>query len=251
MIKEIKIEKSDCAGSLWVTDDGAQARKWKEEGKAVLIYLHEGNQEEDFSDFLYAAEEIETLEESYFEQVYRRLAGLPWTILETKRCIVRETTVEDVEAFYRIYEDPRVSDYLDDIQHAPEQEKEYVREYIEKIYGYYGFGVWTILEKESGVVIGRAGFSYSEGFTEPDLGFLIAGPWQEKGYAEEVCSAILAYGREELGFERVLALVRPDNLRSLRLCRKLGFVEVGEAIYRGETYIKMQNDTKMQSNTKM
>ncbi len=245
MIKEIKIEKSDCAGSLWVTDDGAQARKWKEEGKAVLIYLHEGNQGEDFSDFLYAAEEIETLEESYFEQVYRRLAGLPWTILETKRCIVRETTVEDVDAFYRIYEDPRVSDYLDDIHHAPEQEKEYVREYIEKIYGYYGFGVWTILEKEGGAVIGRAGFSYNEGFTEPDLGFLIAGPWQEKGYAEEVCSAILAYGREELGFERVLVLVRPDNLRSLRLCRKLGFVEVGEAIYRGETYIKMQNDTKM------
>ena len=73
-----------------------------------------------------------------------------------------------------------------------EQEREYIRQYIEKIYTFYEFGVWTVVERESGAVIGRAGFSYREGYNEPELGFIIGVPWQHRGYAEEVGRGILA-----------------------------------------------------------
>jgi RimJ/RimL family protein N-acetyltransferase len=48
-------------------------------------------------------------------------------------------------------------------------------------------------------------------------------PWQRQGYAEEVCRAVLDFGRQELGFERVQVLVETENEPSLSLCRKLGF----------------------------
>lgn len=218
---------------LYITDNADKARKLRDDGQAVLVYLHEGNRIQDFSDFIFAVENPEELDSDYLERVYRRLKGLPWNILETARCLVRETTVEDVEAFYHIYKDPAVTKFTEGLYPDIEEEKQYVREYIEKIYTYYEFGVWTVLEKKSGTVIGRAGFSCREGYSEPELGFIIGVPWQRKGYAEEVCRAILKFGREILGFETVQVLVETENEASLNLCRKLGF-EGEERVMLGE-----------------
>lgn len=212
---------------LFVTDDAEIARKLAENNEFVLAFLHEGNKEKKFSMVKYAMEHPEELDAAYFERVYRRLKGLPCEVLETKRCLIRETTQEDVEAFYEIYKYPQITEFMEDLYPEVEQEKEYVREYIEKVYGFYDFGVWTIIEKASGEIIGRAGFSYRAGFDEPELGFVIGVPWQRKGFAFEVCSAVLEYGMEELGFESVNAMVRPQNEASLHLCERLGFAARG------------------------
>mgnify|MGYP002508282232 FL=1 len=82
-------------------------------------------------------------------------------------------------------------------------------------------------------MIGRAGISRREGYDLPELGFVFGVPWQGRGYAYEVCSAILSYARDELLMERVQALVRPENERSLRLCEKLGFTAAGETVFDG------------------
>ena len=231
--KKLSVYVDGQSGDLYITDNADKARKLRDDGQAVLVYFHEGNRNQDFSDFIFAVEDPEQLEQEYLEKVYRRLKGLPWNILETERCLVRETTVEDVDSFYEIYNDPAITKYMEDLYPEVEQEKQYVKEYIEKIYTYYEFGVWTVLEKESGAVIGRAGFSCREGYTEPELGFIIGVPWQRKGYAEEVCRAILKFGREELGFDRVQVLVETENEPSLKLCRKLGF-EGEEKVMLGE-----------------
>ena len=98
--KEPDMEKSAAdVPVLYVTDDAQTARSLRERGEAVLIYLHEDNQDQDFSDFFYAVEEPENLDPEYVDKVYRRLKGLPWDILETERCLIRETTPEDVNEF--------------------------------------------------------------------------------------------------------------------------------------------------------
>lgn len=224
---------------LYVTDDGQTARKLREQGEAVLIYLHQDNREEDFSAFLFAVEDPEELEPEYVERVYRRLKGLPWNILETERCLVRETTPEDVEDFARIYSHPSVTRYMEGLYPDIEEEKAYVREYIKRIYTFYGFGVWTVVEKASGAVIGRAGVSYREGFPDPELGFIIGVPWQGRGYAREVCSAILDYGRRALEFTQVQALVAPENAPSLKLCGELGFRREETIRLEGKEYCRM------------
>ncbi len=225
---------------LYITDDAPTALRLKAQGEAVLVHLHSGNREQNFSQFLYAIENPEDLDMEYAERVYRRLKGLPWNILETERCLVRETTVEDVDEFYRIYSEPSVTKYMDNLYPEEEQEKQYVRDYIEKVYTFFEFGVWTVAEKSSGTVIGRAGLSYREEFEEPELGFVIGVPWQRKGYAFEVCEAILNYGREVLGFETVQALVEPGNAVSLYLCEKLGMKPMGRVEVKGKEYVQLQ-----------
>lgn len=221
--KRLKIALGEEGGILCVTDDVQKARKLRESGEAVLVHLHEGNRNQDFSDFLFAVEEPDWLDADYQERVFRRLKNLPWNILETERCLIRETTVEDVDAFYEIYANPGITRYMEGLYPDPQQEKQYVKEYIEKVYTYYEYGVWTVVEKESGAVIGRAGLSWRAGYEEPELGFLIGADWQRKGYAEEVCRGILEFAGSRLGFARVQALVQTENEPSLRLCSKLGF----------------------------
>ncbi len=235
-LKEIKVKTDGQEDLLYITDDAETAETLRSEGEAVLVYLHPGNAGQDFSRFLFAVEDPEELEPEYVERVYRRLKGLPWHILETPRCLIRETTPEDVEDFYRIYSHPDITKYMEGLYPEVEQEKQYVREYIEKVYTYYGFGVWTVVEKESGAVIGRAGLSCREGFEDPELGFIIGVPWQRKGYAREVCRAVLAYASAALEFTKVQALVETGNAASLELCRQLGFHRDSEVTLNGREY---------------
>jgi len=237
--REIKFRLEETEAVLYVTDDAGTAEKLREEGKAVLVYLHPGNSGQDFSKFLFAVEDPENLEAEYIERVYRRLKGLPWRILDTARCRIRETTPEDVDAFYRIYSHPAITRYMEGLYPEVEQERRYVREYMEKVYTFYGYGVWTVLERESGEVIGRAGFSWREGFADPELGFIIGVPWQGKGYAKEVCEAVLYYGWAALEFEAVQTMVDPENIPSLGLCGKLGFRYVEEVELEGKKYCRL------------
>lgn len=192
---------------------------------SVLVYLHSGNRDGDFGDARYALEEPEEVEPEYLERVYRRCHNLPWEILGTKRCWLRETVEEDVDSFWKMYQDAELTRYTEGLYPTPQAERKYVREYRRLVYSFYEFGVWTVLDRRSGAVVGRAGLSVREGYDLPELGFVIGREWQGRGLAEEVCRSILEYARSLLGFERIQVLVHQENVVSLHLCRKLGFRE--------------------------
>lgn len=222
-----KLSAEDIVNTLYITDSEEVYRALRQEGRYVLPYRHEENAGADFTGALYVMEQIAEADYDTVDMAYRRLAGLPWEILQTGRCIIRETTLGDVEAFYRIYEEGSITEYIEDLFEDPEEEIAYTKDYIERVYGFYGYGMWTVLEKKSGQVIGRAGVSWREGFDLPELGFVIGVPWQRQGYAYEVCCAILDYAKEELGMDKVQALVMEGNQKSAALCEKLGFSESG------------------------
>ena len=208
--------------SLWMTDSAEVVDRLRADGQAVQAILHENNRDQDLTAALYACEQPGELDADYMDKVFRRYLGLPWEILETERCFIRETVPEDADEFFGIYSAPGMTLYNDELAPELEMERQYIRDYIDKVYRFYNFGVWTILKKDTDEVIGRAGFSYREGFEGPELGYVIGRPWQGQGYATEVCRALLKYGFEELGFDEVHAFVRPENEASMRLCRKLG-----------------------------
>ncbi|MCM1267908.1 MAG: GNAT family N-acetyltransferase [Bacteroidales bacterium] len=209
---------------LYITDEKEAYAALRAQDSYVLPYLHESSESADFPGALWAVEHLEEMDKESLEPIYRRLAGIPWDICTTKRCKIRETTLADVDSFYRIYAERSVTAYMEGLSADREEETARIRDLIEKGYAFYGYGMWTVLEKKSGEVIGRAGITRREGYDLPELGFVIGVPWQGKGYAFEVCEAILGYAGEELFMERVQALVRAGNEKSLRLCEKLGFV---------------------------
>lgn len=238
-LKEAGMEECIKEEILFVTDSSPMLSELKRRGDYAIAFWHENNREEDLSETPYAITDIEGLDWEAFVKAYLRLAGKPWTIMETDRCIIRETTVEDVEKFYTIYAEPSITYYMEDLFQNREEEIEYTKNYIREVYGFYGYGLWSILRKENNELIGRAGLSWRKGYDIPELGFLIAVPYQRRGYAYEVCTAIIRYGEKELGFRQIQALVRKENEASLHLCAKLGFVRKDRAEDKGVRYERL------------
>ncbi|MCM1386025.1 MAG: GNAT family N-acetyltransferase [Bacillus sp. (in: Bacteria)] len=228
--------------TLYVTDCADCHKKLQFRNMPVIVYLHEDNRQEDFSTARYAIENLSEIEYKSLELAYLRLTGQPWDILETDRCRIRETTTDDIDSFYEIYKEPSITKYLEDLYTDKEEEIAYIRDYIKNVYGFYGYGMWTVIEKNSGEIIGRAGISLREGYDIPELGFVIGVPWQRQGYAYEVCRAIFAYGQKELGFTRFHALVMKGNGKSKRLCEKLGFTFWEDVEMDGVVYERMGID---------
>ncbi len=206
---------------LYITDDLQEANRLKGIGAPVLIYLHEGNRQQDFSSFHYAVENPEEVDAVFAERVVRRHMDLPWKILETNRCIVRETVESDAEAIVTMYLDEEVAKYMPPLPASIEELRDIITAYREEIYRLYEFGIWTVIEKATGQVIGRAGLEMKE--EGPELGYMFDVSRRNQGYATEVCKAILRYAKEELGIDKVVARVKSGNKTSLSVCRKLGF----------------------------
>lgn len=235
---------------LFISDLSVKCSELTDKGYYVLPYRHDYNQEEIFESnkYFYISEQLEEMDYESLDMAYRRLAGLPWKILTTKRCTIRETTTDDVDAFYQIYKEAAITEYMEDLYADRNEEIAYIQDYIKKVYHFYGYGIWTIEEEKSGQIIGRAGISWREGFDLPELGFVIGLPWQRKGYAYEVCTAILTYAKEELGMERMQALVMKGNEKSAKLCEKLGFVCEDEVCLEGimyQRYVSIYNEAHM------
>ncbi len=223
---------------LYLTDDPVIADSLTEKGGKTAGFLHGRNRAEKFDGLKFVFDEVDEVEADSFRKAWERLSGVPWTILHTKRLTVRETTLQDIDDFYRIYRDPSMTEYMEGLFEDPADERRYMEDYIRKIYGMLGFGVWTLVNRADNRVIGRAGYSIRGGFDNIELGFLIARPFQGHGYAYEACEAILRYGKQVLLLECVQALVREGNAASVHLCEKLGFrhtgsVRIEEDIYGG------------------
>ncbi|MCL2052159.1 MAG: GNAT family N-acetyltransferase [Lachnospiraceae bacterium] len=228
-------EAGQLPDTLYLADDAETLEKMLAAGYYVIAHQHDQNHRADLQKALYAMSEIRDLDFDSFLKAYQRLAGLPWHILDTKRLTLRETTIEDVDEFYRIYSDPLITLYIPNLLNINE-ERIYAAEYIKTIYTFYGYGIWTVTLRETGEVIGRAGISWREGFSIPELGFVIAQNHQRKGYAEEILRAILELALRELELNVIQALVRHENIASMNLLKKLGFVSNGKTYLEEEEY---------------
>lgn len=191
----------------------------KAAGRVIVGILGDGGQ--DLSPAHYLAETPEAADERFLERVVRREKGLPWTIGESDRLILREFTLEDMIWISEENEgeDDRVF-----------CNRELLQAYIREQYGFYEYGIWAVVRREDGKIIGKAGVSDCNIRRETEeasdmqleLGYHIFAPYRRQGYAEEACRIILDYVDEEYGCP-VYAVVKRTNLPSVRLLEKLGF----------------------------
>ncbi len=91
------------------------------------------------------------------------------------------------------------------------------------------FRVFHILEPQSGKNIGWCGFhSWYIEHRRAEIGYGLrdTAHWG-KGYMSEVLPFVLRYGFETLQLHRIEAFIGPENLASLRLVERLGFLKEG------------------------
>lgn len=168
---------------------------------------------------------------SYVYAAFCHGRGIPAIVTETARLRIREVSVKDVPRLYELYEPAQITAYMEGLFENRLEEEAYVRAYIEKVYAFYGYGMWVVELKEENVVIGRVGIEAKKEEREMEakgveIGVMIGLPYQRRGYAEEACRAVISYSREILGQESIYCKVHTENQASFRLFHKLGFCRV-------------------------
>jgi len=87
----------------------------------------------------------------------------------------------------------------------------------------HGFGVWAVLEKDTGEMIGQTGLQVLTGTADIELVTYTAKRKWRQGFAAESCKASLFYGFTKLAAEKIFAVVRQEDKVASGLIRKLGF----------------------------
>ncbi|MCR4674883.1 MAG: GNAT family N-acetyltransferase [Lachnospiraceae bacterium] len=188
---------------------------------------------------------FESVDFSYLWKVHHRFHGIPLYIMETKRTVIRELSMNDIDDLFHLYEGKHMTDYMEPL-YEREEEESYEANYIEKVYGFYDYGMWLVFDKESKELIGRAGVESRGGIehtsrredddyrNDPEtveMGYAIREDYQNKGYGTEVCEAIVHYTFDVLGMKRIYAQVDEKNIPSIKLLKKLNFVQIDKELY--------------------
>ncbi len=168
------------------------------------------------------------LSQAFFRRVWCRHRKEPVVIGETDRLIIRESTEADGEAFWHLYQEEACVRFLEKLpvkEDTAEAYKQYIREYQAGQYGFYEYGMWSVIEKSSGQCIGRAGLEQnalsSEQMEVLSLGYALLPEYRGKGYALEACREILAYCKECGYADEVYVRIKEENTASLGVYEKL------------------------------
>lgn len=220
MTKEYLVMIENQQHTVTVSDEAEALLAAKAAGRAsVGLWKKEGSQELSMTKYL--AESWDDLDSEYLEQVVRRHLGLPWTVAQTRRLVIREFQAGDEREMPPEREEKE--------GHQAFRNKEFLKEYIEWQYGFYGYGIWAVTEKSSGRIVGKAGIINLAGDWKSagnldalELGYHIFTPYRRKGYGLEACEGILKWYREHLDCS-LYAKIDASNKASIKLAEKLGF----------------------------
>ena len=158
-------------------------------------------------------------------------------VLETRRLMLCELEPEDLDAILPMMSDPEAMRFWPQ-PYTRESTAAWISHQIER-YAEDGCGYWLARDLHTGAVIGQAGVLLHDlGGLEPDagLGFIIHRPYWRQGYAFEAASACVDWAFRALDVTRVVALIRPENLPSRAVARKLGMHSEREIDYKGLTH---------------
>lgn len=107
-------------------------------------------------------------------------------------------------------------------------------------YTQHGFGLWTLILKESGDLIGDCGLVLQEidGVEEVEIGYHVHRDLWGQGLATEAAQACRDYGFSQLGFDKLISLINPANIASRRVAEKNGMRLIKEVTWQEKpTYV--------------
>jgi [ribosomal protein S5]-alanine N-acetyltransferase len=85
-----------------------------------------------------------------------------------------------------------------------------------------GFGFNAVERKQDGALVGMCGLIQRDYLAHPDIGFAYLPEYRGMGLALEAGRAVLDQARDVFRLTRVVAIVTPENARSIHLLQQLG-----------------------------
>ncbi len=143
-------------------------------------------------------------------------------ILETKRLYMREMNRSDFDPICKILQDEETM-YAYEGAFSDDEVWEWIDRQILR-YDKLGYGLWAVILKESGELIGQCGLTMQQWKDREvlEIGYLFRREYWHKGYAIEAARACRQYAFEELGAEEVCSIIRDTNTASQRVALRNG-----------------------------
>lgn len=144
-------------------------------------------------------------------------------ILNTERLTLSKITLKDAGFLLELMND---KDWIQNIGdrgvYSLEDAENYIKERFFKSYEVYGFGFYVIRLQSSGEAIGTAGLIDREGIEGVEIGYGLLPAYRGKGYAYEAAEAVYDYAKNILNIAKIVAIVAPNNTKSIFLLERLG-----------------------------
>jgi [ribosomal protein S5]-alanine N-acetyltransferase len=152
-------------------------------------------------------------------------------ILETSRLLLRDFCREDADALALVISDPETMRFYP----AP-CDRTGVEQWIERNqrrYAKHGHGLWAMVLKSTGELIGDSGLTFQnvQGVDELEIGYHVRRDLWGQGLATEAARACRDYGFGRLSAARIISLIRPENIPSRRVAEKNGMTIWKEAMH--------------------
>ncbi len=152
-------------------------------------------------------------------------------IIETSRLILREFSANDADALALVLSDAETMRFYP----AP-LDRAGVEGWIARNldrYARHGHGLWAMILKSTGEVVGDCGLTIQNvgGLQEIEIGYHVRRDHWGRGLASEAARACCDFGFAHLPAERLISLIRPENVPSRRVAEKNGMTVWKEVMW--------------------
>jgi RimJ/RimL family protein N-acetyltransferase len=149
---------------------------------------------------------------------------MAFPVLTTERLVLRLWRDADRPPFAALNADPAVMEHFPGTLERAESDA--FADGIMRHFERHGFGLWAVEVPGQAPFVGFVGLSvprFDAHFTPAvEIGWRLAGPAWDHGYATEAAGAALEFGYEQAGLEEVVSFTAVGNARSRAVMERLG-----------------------------
>jgi [ribosomal protein S5]-alanine N-acetyltransferase len=153
-------------------------------------------------------------------------------ILETSRLILRQFRPDDADSLAHVISDRETMRFYP-VPYGRAGVEEWIARNLRR-YSENGHGLWAMILKSNGELAGDCGLTVQnvDGVDEIEIGYHVRRDLWGQGLATEAACACRDLGFARLPVERLISLIRPENLQSRRVAEKNGMTVWKEVIWR-------------------
>ena len=150
-------------------------------------------------------------------------------ILETERLRLRELVPEYYGALCLMLRDAETM-YAWEHAFSEAEAREWLQRQFDR-YAEYGFGLWAVILKETGELIGQCGLTMQDGGNFGrvlEVGYIFNRSFWHRGYAAEAARACKEHAFDKLGAKEVFSIIRDGNNASVKVALRNGMSPRGK-----------------------
>ena len=152
-------------------------------------------------------------------------ATIPIPVIETERLTLKRI---DLDAAKQLFQNMSRDEYCQFFGITDADYDRHTSRVAGSNHDFTSLVLFNIYDKTTGDLAGSCNYhSWYVPHSKAEVGYVINEQYRNKGIAKEALAAILKYGFEEMGLNRVEAFISPKNEPSLKLVAHFGFTHEG------------------------